>query len=405
MRRIQALARRIAHAVTASALVTAIAAAPAAAQDDTTGAVQGSIYQRPFIASAGRTAVGGYVEANAHYVREDGIGPGLSMELRRFNIFLFSSLGSRLRFISELEFEHGTEEIALETALIDYRLSPALVLRGGILLPPIGAFNQNHDGPRWEFIDRPLVSTEVIPSTLSEVGFGVNGRLAPRGLTLTYDAYLTNGLGDGVVLNPTGKTHLASGKRAGQFGGDDNGVPAFSGRVALRSSRLGEAGLSYYGTAYNTFRLEGVAVDDRRSLSLMALDLATTLPRGITLRGEAAFARIDLPPSLRDLQGDRQWGAHVDLVAPVWTGQGGLLRGAVLSLTTRLEHIDLNVGRFATTGQLIGDDRSALVLGTSLRPAAGTVFKVNYRREWSHDLLRNAAARSGALQFGIASYF
>jgi len=388
------------------ATVASLLLAPAllAAQDDSSS-VQGSIYRRPFIAEAGRTAVGGYVEANAHFAREQGIGPGLSMELRRFNLFLFSSLGPRLRFISELEFEHGTQEIALETALIDYRVSSALVLRGGILLPPIGAFNQNHDGPRWEFVDRPLVSTEIIPSTLSEVGFGVNGRLAPAGLTLTYDAYLTNGLGEGVVLNPTGRTHLASGKRAGQFAGDDNGVPALSGRLALRAPKVGEAGISWYGTTYNTFRVDGMAVDARRDLAITAVDLAASLPRGITLRGEAALARVDLPDGLTDLLGSRQWGIHLDLVAPVWRAERGVLRGSILSVTTRLEHVDRNVGRFDATGQLIGDDLGAIVLGASLRPAAGTVLKVNLRREWSHDLLRNAASRRAALQFGIASYF
>jgi len=388
------------------ATVASLLLAPAllAAQDDSSS-VQGSIYRRPFIAEAGRTAVGGYVEANAHFAREQGIGPGLSMELRRFNLFLFSSLGPRLRFISELEFEHGTQEIALETALIDYRVSSALVLRGGILLPPIGAFNQNHDGPRWEFVDRPLVSTEIIPSTLSEVGFGVNGRLAPAGLTLTYDAYLTNGLGEGVVLNPTGRTHLASGKRAGQFAGDDNGVPALSGRLALRAPKVGEAGISWYGTTYNTFRVDGMAVDARRDLAITAVDLAASLPRGITLRGEAALARVDLPDGLTDLLGSRQWGIHLDLVAPVWRAERGVLRGSILSVTTRLEHVDRNVGRFDATGQLIGDDLGAIVLGASLRPAAGTVLKVNFRREWSHDLLRNAASRRAALQFGIASYF
>ena len=388
------------------ATVASLLLAPAllAAQDDSSS-VQGSIYRRPFIAEAGRTAVGGYVEANAHFAREQGIGPGLSMELRRFNLFLFSSLGPRLRFISELEFEHGTQEIALETALIDYRVSSALVLRGGILLPPIGAFNQNHDGPRWEFVARPLVSTEIIPSTLSEVGFGVNGRLAPAGLTLTYDAYLTNGLGEGVVLNPTGRTHLASGKRAGQFAGDDNGVPALSGRLALRAPKVGEAGISWYGTTYNTFRVDGMAVDARRDLAITAVDLAASLPRGITLRGEAALARVDLPDGLTDLLGSRQWGIHLDLVAPVWRAERGVLRGSILSVTTRLEHVDRNVGRFDATGQLIGDDLGAIVLGASLRPAAGTVLKVNFRREWSHDLLRNAASRRAALQFGIASYF
>lgn len=389
----------------ALALLAFAAGTPLRAQDDSSS-VQGSIYQRPFISSSGRTAIGGYVEANALYTREEGIGPGLSMELRRFNIFLFSSIGSRVRFLSELEFEHGTQEIALETAIVDFRLSSALVLRAGILLPPVGAFNQNHDGPRWEFVDRPLVSTEIIPSTLSEVGFGVNGRVSPAsGLTLTYDAYLTNGLGEGVVLNSTGRTHLASGKRAGQFAGDDNGVPALSGRLALRSRKLGEAGVSWYGTKYNTFRRDGVEIDERRGLSLLAVDVSTVLPRAIEVRGEAAFARIELAPGMVDVLGDEQWGAHVDVIVPVYRLAGGPFRGGTVNLTTRLEYVDFNVGRFASTGGVIGDDRTAVTLGASVRPVAGAVLKLNYRREWAHDLLRNAATRSGALQIGVATYF
>lgn len=404
MRSIHGVAWRAATGLAAT-LISLLAGSPLLAQGDSTS-VQESIYQRPFITSSGRTAIGGYVEANAFYSKEEGIGPGLSMELRRFNIFLFSSLGSRLRFLSELEFEHGTQEIALETAIVDLRVSSALVLRAGILLPPIGAFNQNHDGPRWDFVDRPLVSTEIIPSTLSEIGFGVNGRLAAApGLTFTYDAYLSNGLGDGVLLNSTGRTHLASGKRAEQFAADDNGVPALSGRVALRSRRLGEAGFSWYGTTYNTFRLDGIEVDARRGLSLLALDVSTAIPGGIEVRGEAALARIDLPPGLSELLGAKQWGAHLDLVKPVLRFTRGTLRGGKINLTTRLEYVDFNVGRFASTGGIIGDDRAAVTLGTSFWPVPGTVVKVNYRREWAHDLLRNAATRTGALQVGVAAYF
>src|SRR5688572_22762432 len=48
--------------------------------------VQGSVYTRPFIASAARTAIGGYVEGNSNYFVEDGVTEGFSMELRRFNI-------------------------------------------------------------------------------------------------------------------------------------------------------------------------------------------------------------------------------------------------------------------------------------------------------------------------------
>ncbi|MCH2466139.1 MAG: hypothetical protein MK237_09580, partial [Gemmatimonadetes bacterium] len=167
---------------------------PVAAQVDSTLAQQG-IYDRPFIGSVSSTSLGGYVEGNTNYFVEEGVTEGFSMELRRFNIFLYSAISSRVRFLSELEFEHGTEEIALETALVDFQFRPSLVLRAGIILPPIGYLNQNHDSPKWDFVDRPLVTTDIIPSTLSEVGAGVYGRGGRGSLLFSYDIYLTNGLG------------------------------------------------------------------------------------------------------------------------------------------------------------------------------------------------------------------
>jgi pheromone shutdown-related protein TraB len=72
-----------------------------------------------------------------------------------------------------------TEEINLETALVDVLFHTAVNLRAGILLSPIGRFNIAHDSPRYDIIERPLVSTEIIPSTLSEVGLGFFGALYP----------------------------------------------------------------------------------------------------------------------------------------------------------------------------------------------------------------------------------
>ncbi len=366
--------------------------------------VQGGIYNRPFLASVGRTAIGGYVEGNTNYFREDGISEGFSMELRRFNVFLFSSIGSRIRFISELEFEHGTEEIALETALVDFIVNPSFVLRGGIILPPLGAFNVNHDGPRWDVIDRPLVSTEIIPATLSEIGFGAHGRLFPRGFTVTYDAYLSNGLGDGVILNDAGRTRLASGKGTGLVAGDNNGRPAVSGRVGFQRRNLGEVGLSYYGATYNTFSVEGMEVDAKRSVRLAALDLNTEV-RSVSLRGELALAWIDVPGDLQEVFGDRQWGFHFDAVVPLFRPRIRGLTDPVVSAIGRIERVDFNRGTFAGTGDSIGDEIDAFTLGLSFRPAAGTVFKANYRYQSIRDLQGNTPAKRAGFQFGLATYF
>jgi hypothetical protein len=366
--------------------------------------VQGGVYNRPFLTSVGRTAVGGYVEGNTNYFRQDGISEGFSMELRRFNVFLFSSIGSRLRFISELEFEDGAEEIALETALIDFIVNPSFVVRAGVLLPPIGAFNVNHDAPRWDFVERPLVSTEVIPATLSEVGFGAHGRLFPRGFTITYDVYLSNGLGDGVILNEAGRTRLASGKGTGLVAGDNNGRPGVSGRIGFQRRNLGEVGLSYYAATYNTFSVDGREVDARRAVRLAALDLNTEV-HSVSLRGELAFAWIDVPGDLSELFGDRQWGLHVDAVVPVLRPRIRGLTDPVVSAVARVERVDFNRGRFTGTGDSIGDEVDAVTLGFSFRPVAGTVFKANYRYERLRDLQGNEPARRAGFQFGLATYF
>lgn len=366
--------------------------------------VQGGVYNRPFLASVGRTAVGGYAEGNTNYFRQDGISEGFSMELRRFNVFLFSSIGSRLRFISELEFEDGAEEIALETALIDFIVNPSFVVRAGVLLPPIGAFNVNHDAPRWDFVERPLVSTEVIPATLSEVGFGAHGRLFPRGFTVTYDVYLSNGLGDGVILNEAGRTRLASGKGTGLVAGDNNGRPGVSGRIGFQRRNLGELGLSYYGATYNTFSVDGREIDARRAVRLAALDLNTEV-HSVSLRGELAFAWIDVPGDLSELFGDRQWGLHVDAVIPVFRPRIRGLTDPVVSAVARVERVDFNRGRFTGTGDAIGDEVDAVTLGFSFRPVAGTVFKANYRYERLRDLQGNEPARRAGFQFGLATYF
>jgi len=370
---------------------------------DTTATVQDALYERPFIASAAGTSVGGYLEGNTNYFVEDGVSDGFSMELRRFNVFLYAAVTPHLTFLSELEFEHGTEEIALETALLDLQIDPAFVVRAGILLPPIGAFNQNHDSPLWEFVERPLVSTELIPSTLSEVGFGFYGRRYLRPVTFTYGLYLTNGLGDGVVANREGRTHVPSGRHAALFEEDNNGSPALSGRLAGRHA-LGELGVSFYTGYYNSYRIEGQDVDERRRLTILALDYAAEV-RGVTLRGEAAHGRIDVPASLADVFGDRQWGAHLDVVVPGWRPRPRGYRQAVLNASLRLEALDFNAGTFDSTGDRIFDELFAVVPGVSFRPTPGTVFRANYRRHWYRDLVGNPAVRTGGIQVGLASYF
>lgn len=366
---------------------------------------QDAIYNRPFIGiGRSKTALGGYVEGNTNYFSEDGVSEGFSMELRRFNIFMYSAIGQRIKMLAELEFEHGIEEIKLETALIDFEFHPTINLRAGIILPQIGLFNANHDSPKWDFIDRPLVSTTIIPSTLSEVGFGLYGKFYPGNNTVTYDVYLTNGLQDGVILNDEGRTSISSGKNEEMFGEDNNGVPMLNGRVAINNRKIGEFGFSYYGGVYNSFAIEGEVIDEKRSLRMVAFDFSTNIKKA-KIKGELVGAQIDVPDELDQFYGTQQWGGFVEVVYPLFDRKMLNFEESVISVAARFEYVDYNVGTFTSTNQKIGEDILAMVFGLSYSPRPGTLIKANYRRHLTSDILGNPPALLGGFQFGVATYF
>ena len=326
------------------------------------------------------------------------------MEMRRFNIFLYSTIIPRVKFLAELEFEHGTEEIALETAQVDFEFNPALVFRAGVILVPIGAYNQNHDSPKWDFVERPLVSTQIIPSTLSDVGFGLNGKLFSNSLMFTYDAYIVNGLSDGIILNEEGRTFLQSGKSEDVLGEDNNGSPSVTGRVAARYRNLGEIGLSYYRGIYNSYRVEGEQVEEKRNVRIFAIDFNSEILK-VKINGEFAFNSIDVPADIAEIYGEKQWGGYVEILYPLLRRKLFGFENASLNAGVRLERVDYNDGTFSTTGENIFDDVNALAFSLAYRPSENTVLRANYRHHWIRDNLGNPAVKSAGFQFGIATYF
>ena len=367
-----------------------------------------AIYARPFVLQGelgkSNISIGGYLEGNTNYFSTDGVSDGFSMELRRFNIFLYTSVADRIKFLSELEFEHGTEEIALETALLDFEIDPTFIFRAGIVLPPIGYFNQNHDGPKWEFIDRPLVSTTIIPATLSEVGFGFHGSLPVQTNTFTYEVYLVNGLQDGVVANEFGRTSLPAGKNESMFAKDNNGSPNLTGRIAFKRRGIGEVGFSYYGGPYNTFEIDGLAIDKKRGLDVIAVDYNFHYKK-LNILGEWVKASVDVPSELGPNFGSKQWGFHTDLIYPILERSILKFEEAKLNAAFRIEYVDYNSGAFQETGRNIFDQIVAITPGITLRLSPNTALKTNFRYLWERDVLGNPISKTAGFQFGFASYF
>lgn len=367
-----------------------------------------AVYNRPFLA-VGKlpVSVGGYVEANWQHLGTDGISEGHQFQMRRLTLFVASSISRRIKFLSEIEFEDGTKEINIEFASVDFEFHPLLNFRGGVIMNPIGAFNQNHDGPKWEFIDRPVAATQMLPATWSNVGFGVYGKLYRDNWVYAYEAYLSNGFDDRIINNTENKTFLpASKENEDRFEESFNGVPLLTTKVALRHKQIGELGLSYMGGVYNKFEEDGMQLDKKRRVHVMAVDFNTILAFTKTyINTEWAWLAVDVPETYSQQYGEKQTGGFIDFVQPVFRKNIFGFENSVINAVCRLEYVDWNIGEFKETNTNIGEDFFSVVPGLSWRPSAQTVVRLNYRYNWQKDIFGNPASRTAGFQFGFASYF
>src|SRR5580693_594713 len=66
-----------------------------------------AIYNRPFL-KLGKTpvSIGGYMESNWQKVSTSGISAGNQFQFRRFSLFVASTITSRIKFLSEIEYEN-----------------------------------------------------------------------------------------------------------------------------------------------------------------------------------------------------------------------------------------------------------------------------------------------------------
>ena len=377
---------------------------------DTTKALlnMDAAYNRPFLTvNKMPVALGGYLEANSIYNSEDGVSEGLSFQARRLTMFMSASITKRIKFLSELEFEDGTKEIGIEFAAMDVAFHPALNFRGGIVMNPIGAFNQNHDGPKWEFVERPDVAVNMLPATWSNAGFGLYGKTYKGNWVFGYEAYLTNGFDNSIIDNEENRTFLPATKdNKERFEENNSGKALVTGKVAIKNRKIGEIGISYMSGVYNKFEEDGVVLDKERRVDVFAVDMNTTIKKtGTYIVGEAVWILVDVPSTYTQQFGNKQHGAFIDIVQPVLKRKIFDWEDAVFNISARLDYVDWNVGKFNETNTEIGDDLWAITPSISFRPSSQTVFRLNYRYQLQTDILNNSPARAASWLFGFSTYF
>lgn len=367
-----------------------------------------AVYSRPFL-TYGKfpVSVGGYAEMNWQHLGTDGVSEGHQFQMRRMTLFVASTISKKLKFLSEIEFEDGGKEIAIEFASIDVEFHPMLNLRAGIIMNPIGAFNQNHDGPKWEFSDRPISATQMLPATWSNAGFGLFGKSYQNDWMFGYELYLSGGFDDSIIDNTENKTFLpASKNNEERFEESASGTPLTTAKIALRHANFGEVGLSFMSGIYNTFEDDGIVLDEKRRSTVYAIDYNTTLKSSKTfITGEWAWVNVDVPDTYTQQYGSKQQGGFLDIVQTISKRKMFDWENAALGLACRFEYVDWNVGVFEETGSDIGEEIWSIMPAISFRPMTQTVFRLNYRIQRQIDVLNNGPARTAGFSFGISSYF
>lgn len=213
------------------------------------------------------TTIGGYGELNYNHYSNNG--KNSEADLRRFVLFFGHRFNDNLRFVSELELEHGVTsrddagEVEVEQAYLDYRFNDAVNVKAGLFLIPLGLLNETHEPPTYYGVERNEIETRIIPSTWREGGIGVHGEIA-RGLR--YDVGVTTGFNSGKFDDPSTGIRSAHQEMTQSRAHDLSmyaalnyrGLPGLLVGGAIFSGNTGQNGFTDRGTAPQQPLLAGV---------------------------------------------------------------------------------------------------------------------------------------------------
>ncbi|WP_395683397.1 hypothetical protein [Dokdonella sp.] len=125
------------------------------------------------------TRLWGYGELN--YSRPTGNGAAAQADVRRAVIGFSHAFSEDTHVYGELEWEHAivsaedSGESEVEQLYIEHQVNPAMAVRAGLTLIPLGLINERHEPATYYGVERNFVETAIIPSTWREGGVSLLG--------------------------------------------------------------------------------------------------------------------------------------------------------------------------------------------------------------------------------------
>jgi hypothetical protein len=330
-------------------------------------------------------AIGGYGE----FTYENAQGELAAADSLRAVVYTGYKFNDRVLFNSELEVEHANLErggnVELEFGYLDYLVNPALNVRTGLVLLPVGLTNEQHEPTAFLGARRPLVEQRIIPSTWSDLGGGIFGEVGRT----SYRAYIVTGL-DSQFFGP--EEGIREGRQAGgEAIAEDLAFVARADFPPIEGTMLG--GSFYTGNS-------GQAADFNARVTLGEVH-ADARFRGVSLRALVARGTLGDAARVNDangLAGEESVGKSFG----GWYVEGGydvsaLLPRQDLSLTPYARYERLDTQRRVPAGFLRNpaNDQSIFTIGLAFKPIPQTVIKVDWQNVENE-------AKTGQDQWNIA---
>jgi len=320
---------------------------------------------------SGKLQFHGYGEIHYNNPRIDTMSPGAGNELdfHRFVLGWEYEFMENLRVEAELDYEHAARELELEEAYLEYDLLPALALRVGTLLVPVGPLNESHEPPLYYSVERPYVERYIIPTTWQENGVGVAGQALGN---VSYRAYVTAGL-DATRITSVGGLHDVSSKGSESKADDLAGVA----RVELSPARgLTLGGSGYYGGADQ--RTPGLG---KVTISIQSID-GRFRRAGFDLRGAYDRVHLDGADRVSALVGETigkvMQGWYAEAAYDVLRRDRSEEGGKSLVFFGRREEFDTNEGAPSGFAKNPAADRTVTTAGSAYYLIEKVAFKADF---------------------------
>lgn len=307
--------------------------------------------------SGGKSSFGGYGELHYNNL-ESGDGTKIDdIDLHRFVLFFNHEFNDKIRFVSELEVEHGGVqpgegktlggEVEVEQAYIEFDINDEISAKGGVFLAPIGILNETHEPTTFYGVERNPVENVIIPSTWVTAGASISANFA-NGISTEFAVH------DGLKVPTTGSSafRIRSGRQ--KVSNADASDLAMTGRVKY----TGIPGVELGGAVNYQSDISQVSGDGADSAVLLE---AHAIWNHGPFTAKALYASWDIDGNaVKAAGGDKQDGYYVE---------GGYKLTPSFGVFARYNDVD---------GVRVQDEFKQIDVGFNWWPHQDVVVKVDY---------------------------